>query len=193
VDEGITETGCILTGNKAAEEQGNVAAPDTERSPVGQGTVRDILGPTSLDEVDVGDEDGDPGQDTEDGGQVDKVSEDLARVIRHVHEGQESEDGADKERRPRHTTTIGLLEDGRGGLVTGKTVEGTAGNVQIGVGGGEDEDEDTGVDDVGEDRDTSKPSSHDKGRSVGTGTGLLVGESELRRVIGDNHAHEEDT
>ena len=182
-----------LTGNKTAEEQSDVAAPDAERSLVGQGTVRDILGATSLDEVDVGDEDGDPGQNTEDGGQVDKVLEHLAGVIRDVHEGQEGEDGADDERRPGYTAAISLLEDGGGGLVTGKSVEGTAGNVQIGVGGGENEDENTSVDDVGEDLDTGELGGDDERGGVGTGTGLVVGEGELLGVVGYDHTDEEDT
>lgn len=165
--------------------------PDAQRCPVRHGAVGDVLGAAGLDEVDVGDEDGDPGQDTKDGGQVDKVLEHLLGVVGDVHEGQEGEGSAQEEGGPGNTTAVGLLEDGGGGLVGGKTVEGTAGNVEIGVGGREDEDEDTSVDDVGEGVDTGDLGGDDEG--TGAGSGLLgVGEGELVTVVGDNHADEED-
>lgn len=179
-------------GDDAAEEEGDVAAPDAEGRLVGHDAVGDVLGAAGLDEVDVGDEDGDPGQDAEDGGQVDEVLEDLTAVVADVHEGEEGEDGADDQRGPRHTAGVGLLEDGRGRTVRGETVERSAGDVEIRVGGGEDEDENAGVDDVGENADTGELGSDDEGRRVGARTRLGVGEGELGRVVRDDHADEED-
>ena len=54
-------------GDDAAEEEGDVAAPDAEGCLVGHDAVGDVLRLAALAEVDVGDEDGDPGQQAEDG------------------------------------------------------------------------------------------------------------------------------
>ena len=118
---------------------------------------------------------------------------DLARIIGDVEEGQAGKRSADNERRPRHTTLVGALEDGRGGLVTGETVQGTAGNVEIRVGGGEDKDEDTSVDDTGKVGDAGNLGGDDKGRGAGTGLVLVVGKCQVGRVVGHNHSDEEHT
>lgn len=189
----LDEDGVVLgEGDEAAEEEGDVAAPDAEGSAVGHDVVGNLLDAAGLDEVDVSDEDGDPGQDTEDGGQVDKVLEDLLGVIGDVHEGQAGDGGAENQRGIGNATAVGALEDGRGGAVTGQAVEGSAGNVEIRVGGGEDEEQDAGVDDVGQHLDTGKLGGDDEGTGAGTGL-LAVGKGELLGVVGDNHADEEDT
>lgn len=139
----------------------------------------------------MGDEDGDPGQETKDGGEVDKVAKDLLGVTGDVHESQTSEDGRETEGIDGDTTLVGALEDGGSLAVGRKTIEGSAGNVQIRVGGGKDKDTDTRVDDVGEDLDVGEIGSDDKGRGGSTG-GLFGGKGKLIRVVGDEHADEED-
>lgn len=151
------------------------------------------MGTASLDEIDVSDKDGDPSQDAEDGGQVDKVLENFAGVITNIHESEEGEEGAEEQRRPGYTTAISLLENSRGRAVRGKAVESSAGDVEIGVGGREDEDQDTSVDDVGEDLDTSNLGGDNKGRGAGTGPALSDSKGQIRRVVRDNHSNEEDT
>lgn len=64
-------------GNQAAPEEGEVRAPDAEGSGVWKLLGCHALGLAGAAEVDVGDEDGDPGEKTEDGGQVDKVAKDF--------------------------------------------------------------------------------------------------------------------
>lgn len=181
-------------GDEDAEEEGDVAAPDTKRSLVWHDAVRYILRATGLPKGNVRDKDGDPGEDTKNGGQVDKVLKHLAAVVGSVHESQEGEDGAQAQRRPRHTAGIGLLEDGRGRTVRGKAVEGTTGNVQIRVGGGEDKDKDAGVDDVRKDADAGEVGGDDEGGGARAGTerALLVCEGEVGGVVGDNHTDKED-
>ena len=188
----VEEDGEVLGEcDDAAEEEGDVASPDAQGRAIGHDAVGDILCAAGLDEVDVRNEDGDPGEQTEDGGEIDKVLENLLRVIRHVHECQAAEQGADNEGGPRHTAVVGALEDTGGILVASKAVQGAAGNVQIRVGGREDKDEDAGVDDVGEHLDTGQGGGDDKGRGVGTSL-LRVGKGQLRLVVGHNHSDKED-
>ncbi|GKT46287.1 uncharacterized protein ColSpa_06468 [Colletotrichum spaethianum] len=175
-----------------AKGQSAVRAPDTEGGDVGKDLVGDVLGLAGLAPPDVGDKDRDPGQQTEDGSQVDEVAEDSLGVVGDVHEGQQREEGREAESVDRDATLVGALEDGGGRAIRRQSVEGTAGDVQIRVGRGEDEDADAGVDDVGDDLDTCKLGSDDERRSGGTGLGL-VGESEVRGVVGNQHADEKNT
>ncbi|KAI6764611.1 hypothetical protein HG531_012498 [Fusarium graminearum] len=133
---------------------------------VGESLVGQTLSLLGAAPEDVSGEDGDPGQETEDGGQVDKVAKDLCGVVGDVHEGEQTE-------RSRHA-------------------EGVDGNtVLIRVGGGKDKDADTGVDDVGDDADACDGTSNDKGRGRSTGLGR-GGKGKLLGVVWDDHADEED-
>jgi len=88
----VGEGGKVLgQGDQAAPEEGEVGAPDAEGSSVGELLGGYALGFAGAAEVDVGDEDGDPGQQTEDGGQVDKVAEDFLAAGRDVHVCQQTE------------------------------------------------------------------------------------------------------
>ena len=79
---GLDEDVEVLSqGDEAAEEQSDVGSPDAEGCLVREGVGGNVLRTTCPDEVDVRDEQGDPGEDTEDGGEVDEVDEDLAGVI----------------------------------------------------------------------------------------------------------------
>ena len=178
-------------GDQAAPEQGEVGAPDTE----GCG-VRELLGGDTLSlagaaEVDVSDEDGDPGEKTEDGGQVNKVAEDLLAAGRDVHVCQQTEYSRGTEGKVRDTTLVGLSQD-LGCLTTeSKTMERTTGNVKIRVAGTEDEDQDTSVQESRKTLDAGKLDGDDERRSSSR-VGLLGSESELGAVVRDDHTNQKD-
>lgn len=165
--------------------------PHAQGSDVGESLVGNALSLAGTAPVDVGDEDGDPGHETEDGGQVDKVAKDLGGGAGDVHEGEKAEQGGESKSVDGDTAPVSSLEDGGSLAVGSKTIEGSAGNVHVGVGGGEDEDEDTAVDDVRDDLVTGDNGSDDEGRGRGTGLGL-GGKGKLLGVVGDDHADEED-
>ncbi|GKT67100.1 hypothetical protein ColTof4_12728 [Colletotrichum tofieldiae] len=175
-------------GDDDAEEQSAIGAPDTKRCDVRQDLVGDVLRLAGLAPPDVSDEDRDPGEQTEDGRQVDEVAEDSLGVVGDVHEGQQGKEGGESKSVDGDTALVSTLEDGGSGAVGCQTIEGTAGNVQIRVGCRKDKDADAGVDDVGDDLDTSELGSDHEGRGGGAGLGL-VGESEVVGV----HANEKDT
>lgn len=179
-----------------AEEESDHGANLADGGDVGHSAVVKALSLACLQEEQVGDEDGDPGHQTKDGGEVDEVAEDLLGIVGYVHESQTSEQSREHQGRVWDTTAVGSSEDGRRRLVGGEAVEGTAGNVEIRVGGGEDENENTGVDETGEGLDTGERGSDDKGTGGSGGSvggGALVGKSELLGIIGNNHSDQEDT
>lgn len=75
---------------------------------------------------------------------------------RNIHKCQARNCSAKEKRRVGDTTRVGSLEDSRGSLIGRKTVERSACNVQVRVGGGKDKDQDAGVDDVRQDLDAGE-------------------------------------
>lgn len=180
-------------GDDNAEEQGTVGAGNTERRGVGHALDGDLLGLASTHEVDVGDQDRDPGQQTEDGDQVDKVLEDGLGVAGDVHVGQQGEHRAGSQGVHGNTATVGPGEDLGGLSFTGETVDGTGCDVKVGVGSREDEQQDTGVDDVRENGDSRQLDGDDEGRCGSTAVGAN-GESKLlvvERNQGSDQEHRE--
>lgn len=76
---------------------------------------------------------------------VDKVVEDLLGVADSVHVGEETETRAQGQGINGHASTICAGEDGRGISLDSETVDGSCGDVEIGVCGAEDEEENAGV------------------------------------------------
>lgn len=188
VDEDVEVLG---QGDEDREEQDDDGTPVALRGDIGHGAVGNVLGATSTEEEEVGDEDGDPSQDTEDGDEVDKVAKDHGTGGGSIHKRQAGNSCAKEKRWVGNTTLVCSLEDGGSSVIGGKAVESSAGNVQVGVGGRKDKDQNTGVDDVRQDLDAGEGGGDDEGRSVGTGA-LLVGKGELGAVVRDNHADKED-
>jgi hypothetical protein len=122
---------CLEEGDQAAKSNGDVGSNDTEWSNVGEGTVWDTLCLTSLDEVDVANQDGDPGQETEDGDQVHEVSEDGVRCRADTQVGQETEGSGDPESVDGDTTLVGASKEARSFAFSGKTEECSGSNVEI--------------------------------------------------------------
>lgn len=78
-------------GNQAAEEESSNGSGGTEWCNVGQSSIWNALCFASADEEDVRDENGDPGQDTENRNQVDEVGKDLLGCGADIHIGQQTE------------------------------------------------------------------------------------------------------
>lgn len=74
----------------------------------------DTLGLACAAEVDVGNEDGNPGEQTKDGSQVHEVTEDLLAACGDVHVGQKTETGRKTKGVVRNTTLVGLGQELRG-------------------------------------------------------------------------------
>lgn len=178
-------------GNQDAEEQSNVGSNQTERSDIGHLVLGNALSTTSADEENVRYQKRDPGQETKNGGKVDKVAENNLGVICGVHEGGAAEQGRDTQSWNGHTSLVSPAEDLGSVALLGETVKGTGSNVQIRVGGTEGEEEDTGVQDGREVLDAGDLDGDNKRRG-GRTSGCAVSEGELLGVVGDKHAEEED-
>lgn len=118
-------------GNKAAEDKSEIRAVLSEGCFVGKRGERDILGHAGTDKVDMGDEDRDPGKETENGDKVDKVTEDSLGIIGNVHEGEEGERGGEAKSIDWDTTSISAGKDLWCLALAGESVDGTGGNVEI--------------------------------------------------------------
>ncbi len=181
-------------GNQDAKDQGEIGPPQTKGGRVRQAMLFDALGAARLHEVNVRHEDGDPGQDAENRHQVDEILEDRPRIVGHVEKG----DAGDQRRQAQgvdgHAAAVRAREDGEGIPLLGETVQGPGGNVQVAVRGGEDEDEDEGVQEPGQPRDAALDHGHDKGRRGCAGLGF-VGEDQVLIVVrhqGADQEHRDD-
>lgn len=174
-----------------AEGQRDVAAPQAEGRLVAHGLLVNVLCTACLHEVNVCHEDGDPGEQTEDRDQVDEVAEDNLGGAGDVHEGEAAESGGEEESSDGDTALVGLGEELGSVSLDGLTVESTAGDVEIGVGSGEDEDQDAHVEDVRELLDASFVDGDDEGRRGGGALVSVLGvvcRDELRAVVGNTHS-----
>lgn len=178
----------------AAEEEGDVGSPDSTWRDEWHLAVEDTLGLAGSHEVDVRDKDGDPGKDTEDGDEVDEVGEDGLGRGADVEVGEEAERGGKSKSVNWDTTAISAGEDGWGVALNGETVESTGSNVEIGVGGGKDENQDAAVKNTWESVDTGVLDGDDEwGCSSGCslGSGRDSG-NETWVVVWKDHSEEED-
>lgn len=157
--------------HEAAESQGAVATPQAEGRLVAHGLLVNALRAASLDEVDVCNQNGDPCEETKDGNEVDEVAEDNLCGAGNVHESEAAESSGEEERGDWHTALVRLGEELGSIALHGLTVESTAGNVEIGVRCGEDEDQNAGVEDARKVFDAGFIDSDNEGRSGG---GALV-------------------
>jgi len=76
--------------------------------------IRDILCTACANEVNVSDENRDPGEEAENSYKVDKVKENGATIVADVHEGQQRERRGNGKRVDGNTSAICLPEDGGG-------------------------------------------------------------------------------
>ena len=142
VDEDVK---VLEDGDDDAEDEGEIGAVQAERGRVGHLRLGDALGAAGAHEADVRHEDGDPGQQAKYGDQVDKVGEDDFGVVFDVQEGYAGDQGGESEGVNGDATAIGACKDTGAVTLFGKTVERSCCDVEIGVGGAEDEDEDARV------------------------------------------------
>lgn len=81
VDENIE---VLSEADKDAEEEADGRTPEALRRDVGKLALWNVLGLACADEVEMGNEDGDPGEQTEDCGEVDKVSKNLGCIVSSI-------------------------------------------------------------------------------------------------------------
>lgn len=97
------------------------------------------------DEIDVCYQDTNPSKEPELRNQINKVIEDVSGIADGIHIGEQTETSAQTEGIDRHTPPIRFCEDGGGFPLHCETVDCTAGNVEVGVCGAEDKEEDAAV------------------------------------------------
>ncbi len=105
----------------------------------------DTLCSARLDEIDVRHKNRDPGKKAEDRHQVNKVGEHLAGIIGHVEECDAGNQRREAESVNGDTTPIGAGEYGMAVAFFGKSIKRTRGDIKIAVGGGEDKDQNEGI------------------------------------------------
>lgn len=188
------EDGEVLgQGNQGAECKSAIAAPQAEwRSVLEQ---RAIIGYTlrssGLDEVNVGDENGTPGQESEDGHEIDKVAKDCLGRCRDVHVCDAADCSRQTQSIKGNSLFVGSGKDFGRMLLDGQSVECSRGNVQIRVGGAEDEDQNASIENGRQGGNTSQFDGGNERRGSGGGGGL-GGQGQLRAVVWNNHAQEQD-
>lgn len=155
---------------------------------VRQVLARDVLRLECLHEADVAKVDERPADETCDSDDVEEPIEDDCAALREVEEPEETECGGEGDGKVRSTKAVRSGEDARSVSFLGQSDDDAAGGVDVRVGGGQDGGEEDGIDDVGEDGDTSETSDNDERR--GRGVGAVV----LKPVVGvwDVEADEED-
>lgn len=128
---GKEEVEALEDGNQDAEAETDVRAPDSAGRDKGQGAVGNVLGTTSAHKVDVGNQNRDPGQESEDGDQVDEVLEHGHGGGVDTEEGEEAEERGETKRVDGDAAAIGAGEDLGGITLDCETVESTRGDVEI--------------------------------------------------------------
>jgi len=131
---------------------------------------------TYLHESDVRPENRHPSESSEDGNECGEVSENLLRSRRDVHVGDATDSGTEEKGVVRSVPSVDAHEESRSLTFGGEGVKGTRTDVEIRVGGGEDEEEDGTVDDIGKNFDVGALNSENERRSGGRGRFLRSGE-----------------
>lgn len=130
----------IQQRNHTRKNESNNGTCDAKGRDVSKCRVGNHLSAPSAHEVDVRDQDGDPGQDTEDGHERDEIRECFESADVWAHEGDAAARTRQRQSVNRDATIIGAAEDAWSVAFDSKGVEGAGCNVEIRVGGGEGED-----------------------------------------------------
>ncbi|KAH3668180.1 hypothetical protein OGAPHI_001934 [Ogataea philodendri] len=152
--------------DQAAEEQGEPGSVWLQRSVVDKLLSIVTLGLHSSGEVEVGHQDGDPGEQTKDGHHVNEVVEDLGRGRRAHHEGKQTESTCEHQCINRNTVLVSSREESWEHAVGSQSVNVSGCNVEIRIGGREDEDQNTGVDQMRQSTDISVIDGHHEWRGA---------------------------
>lgn len=193
VVKAVDEDGEVLEDrDENAKEEGKVGAVGLEGGTPHEISVSvNALGLASSHEENVGDKNGNPSEQAENGHQVDKVAKNGLGRRRDVEVGQSTEASGQSHGVDGKTVLGGSGKDGGSLSVDSKTVEGSSGNVEIGVGGGENEKQKGGVDNVRQTLDTGVGDGNNERRGSGRGGGLL-GKGKSGIVIGNVHSQKHD-
>lgn len=191
----------VADGPVAAREDGESVEEDDDDE-VGERRVRrvwlpwaaedhavpvDALCDQRLAELDVGDQDADPGEEVGDGGQVLEPVEDVVCAGGDTHVGEQRDGGRDCDT-PVWNAALGASEQELGCLLVlsqGEQVTGSGVEESVGGGGGGCQND--GVDDGGKDGDTSTVDGNDPGGVGGASTTV----KKVRSVGGDTDTNGE--
>lgn len=149
----------------------------------------ETLGLQSLHETHVQEEDTCPGNQTSQRDDVDEVCEDLSGGGATGHESQATESSAQEDTPVRDTHSVGVGKELWCVAGDSKTVDGSGCDIQVRVGSGQDEKQNTSVDDVVQALDVCVFDGNDEWRSRSGGAGcthkqLVVG--------GDTHSEKQN-
>ncbi|XP_077660438.1 uncharacterized protein AFUA_3G01550 [Aspergillus fumigatus Af293] len=170
------------------KEKPVVGEPRLPDGLVRQGIAGDIARGQHAHERNVAGVDGRPADEPRHAGDVDQPVEDLAAGLGEVEEAEEPERGGEGHADVGHAALRDFGEPLRGEALARETEEHTAAAVDVGVGGGEDDGEEHGVDQAGEDLDAGEVGGDDhRGRGGVGGVRDQVGV-----VVGDQQPDEED-
>lgn len=144
-------------------------------------------------EAEEADADEGPGDQRAEGRKVGQPSEGVAGAVGDGHEGQETEAQSDNNTNVRRTGPAGFEEDLGHRLLLSERHHGAGESVGVLVSGRQSRGHDNGVDDRWEDADTSLLANNDEG-GRGRGVASLVNSAdELRGVLADVDADDDDS
>ncbi len=178
-------------GNNDAEAEGEISAQEPQRGHKMQLVLIDALCPSRLDKVNVRHEDGDPGQEAKDGDQINEIAKYFAGVLGHVKEGDTGDKGGKPKGIDRDAAPIGPGENWGGVPFLGEAIGRARGDVEVAVGGRENEDYDAGIDQSGQHLDAAQNDSNDEWRPRGSGLCLAGCKYESTAIVGDQGSKKE--
>lgn len=177
--------------NEDTEGESTIRARNAQWCLEGKGCLWNVLGVASAHKVDVHYQDGDPGEKTEHGNHVHKVAEHNLGIVRDVQVCEQGKHGGKCKGVDRDTAAVGSGKYSGSFAFTSQTIDGSGCNVEIGVGGREDENKDTSVEDGWKNLDSGDLDSHDEWRCTGA-VGRLVCKEEVWVVVWHDHSEEEN-
>ena len=179
-------------GNHDAEHQGEVGAVEAEGSDVVHLILVDALRPAGFDKVDVRHENGYPGQEAEDGDQIDKIEKHFPWVASHVEKGNAGDGGRETQGVDRNSAAIRPGKNAVTIAFFGQSIQRAGSNVQVAVGGRENKNEDTGVNESRERVNAAQFDGDNKWRSWGAGWRIFICKTESFAIIRDESANQKD-
>ena len=175
-------------GDETVEEQAVVGEVRLPLGLVGQQVPRDVAGFEGPHEHDVAQVQRGPSDESGDAGDVGQPGEDGAALVGDVEEAQQAEEGREDHAVVGHAPGGGLLEKPRSRLLLGQTQQHPTAAVDVGVGRGQHDGEQHGVDDMRQHLDARQTGRNHHRRRVG----VVAVRGQL--VVGGGHdqADEED-
>lgn len=149
--------------------------------------TRDVADSQSAHEGDMATVNACPSNETRNGSDVEQPVEHSTSVGGEVQEGKQANSGGDSHRNIWHTTFGGPSQESWCRALTCETNQNSASRIDVGVRGGQDDEEKDGVDEAWKDLDTGQMCRNDKRRS----TSIRSAGQEVLVIIGNEESDEE--